>query len=141
MTALEQYTQITKDELKMSPIEQLRFFLSLGLDGQDWLDVEPFIEAVVQQLSDSQKQVTLLRDTLHWIAGQPASGAIQRRATEALAATTDLDGLILCHATPDSYRYKHNDTFGVGFFWSHRPTHQGSPALESVPLFTAWEPK
>jgi hypothetical protein len=50
----------------MSPIEQLRFFLSLGLDGQDWLDVEPFIESVVQQLSDSQNQVTLLRDELLW---------------------------------------------------------------------------
>ena len=51
MSALDEYDLIIEGEPIDDPIERLRFFLSLGLDGQDWLDVEPFIEAVMQQLA------------------------------------------------------------------------------------------
>lgn len=56
MTALELYEQYMEDVIEENPIERLRFFLSLCLTGQDWLDVEPFIEEVVQQLSSANEQ-------------------------------------------------------------------------------------
>jgi hypothetical protein len=43
-TALSRFTDadgFTEDD----PMERLRFFCSLAMNGQDWLDVEPFIDA------------------------------------------------------------------------------------------------
>ena len=34
---------------EQDPIERLRFFCSLAMNGQDWLDVEPFFAAIKQQ--------------------------------------------------------------------------------------------
>ena len=52
MSALEQYKSIMDEcgEPEL-PIELFRFFLSLALTGQDWLDVEQFIEGVSEQLA------------------------------------------------------------------------------------------
>ena len=33
-------------ELEESPLERLRFFCSLALNSQDWLDIEPFFDDV-----------------------------------------------------------------------------------------------
>lgn len=44
-TALERFREIEREceELKNeTPIERLRFFCSLAMRGQDWLDVEQF---------------------------------------------------------------------------------------------------
>ena len=43
-TALEKYNALDIDLSEPDPIERLRFFLSLSLNGQDWLDVEKFID-------------------------------------------------------------------------------------------------
>ena len=122
-------------------IESLRQKLALQQQHLDTtIDV---LKQTRTELADNQKQVTLLRDVLddkQW-AKDGDVHAHNKRVKEALASTADLDDLILCHATPDSYRYKHHDSFGVGFFWSHRPTHQGADALESVPLYRAWKSK
>lgn len=48
-SARQRYDRLTSDDKPESAIEALRFFLSLSLDGQDWLDVEPFLDAVAQQ--------------------------------------------------------------------------------------------
>lgn len=50
-TALEMFNEIeaqcdAEDKLKLSSLERLRFFCSLAMSGQDWLDVEPFFQAV-----------------------------------------------------------------------------------------------
>ena len=52
MSALEQYESIMDEcgEPEL-PIELFRFFISLALTGQDWLDVEQFIEGVSEQLA------------------------------------------------------------------------------------------
>ena len=34
---------------ELDPIERLRFFLSLALTGQDWFDVEPFIDDLMRR--------------------------------------------------------------------------------------------
>jgi len=43
--ALERFMELGRNE-ETDPVERLRFFCSLALSGQDWLDVEPFIEDV-----------------------------------------------------------------------------------------------
>ena len=48
-TALSRFTDadgFTEDD----PIERLRFFCLLAMDGQDWIDVEPFFDAVKAML-------------------------------------------------------------------------------------------
>lgn len=37
------------------PIERLRFFCSLAMSGQDWLDVEPLFEAVAEYFIKKEK--------------------------------------------------------------------------------------
>lgn len=37
-----------------TPIERLRFFCSLTMNGQDWLDVEPFFDALAAPPADTQ---------------------------------------------------------------------------------------
>ena len=55
-TALEKYNELIGG-LPILPIERLRFFLSLSLKGQDWLDVEKFIDDV--QIPDGYKLVPI----------------------------------------------------------------------------------
>jgi len=50
MSALERYNRAMEGELEGQPVERLRFFLSLALTGQDWLDVEQFIDGISQEL-------------------------------------------------------------------------------------------
>jgi hypothetical protein len=45
MTALEQFRTCEGHEIA-DPLERLRFFCSLAMSGQDWLDVEPFFDDV-----------------------------------------------------------------------------------------------
>lgn len=34
------------------PIERLRFFCSIAMNGEDWLDVEPFFDAITARLAE-----------------------------------------------------------------------------------------
>ena len=44
--ALQRYKECGGDD-ESDPIERLRFYCSLAMSGQDWLDVEPFFDALV----------------------------------------------------------------------------------------------
>jgi hypothetical protein len=44
--ALEVYNEIAATDDPGSPLERLRFFCSLAMRPQDWLDVEPFFDAL-----------------------------------------------------------------------------------------------
>ncbi|MFA7291844.1 MAG: hypothetical protein WC023_06305 [Rhodocyclaceae bacterium] len=44
-TALQRYTRLIEGDHD-TPLENLRFFCSLAMNGQDWLDVEPFFDAL-----------------------------------------------------------------------------------------------
>ena len=56
-TALEKYNALIGHLSEPDPIERLRFFLSLSLKGQDWLDVEKFIDDL--QIPDGYKLVPI----------------------------------------------------------------------------------
>lgn len=43
MTSKERFEELVGSE-RLSPLERLRFFLSLALNNQDWLDVEQFLD-------------------------------------------------------------------------------------------------
>lgn len=47
-TALERFHECG-GACEPSGIERLRFFCSLAMSGQDWLDLEPFIDAVCSE--------------------------------------------------------------------------------------------
>lgn len=52
---------------ELNPIERLRYFCSLAMDGQDWLDVEPFFDALYtttrrQPLTDEQLEELFRRN-------------------------------------------------------------------------------
>lgn len=50
MTALDRYNEFMEPDELIEPIEKLRFFCSLAMSNQDWLDVEPFFDEVIEQL-------------------------------------------------------------------------------------------
>ena len=78
--ALDKYKFYAQGEEDIEPIENLQFFLSLGLDGQDWLDVEPFLTAVRKQIEEYKQDAERYR----FIRDNPWNG-------------TDLEGVITCH--------------------------------------------
>ena len=45
-SALERYNKLGVNEEETSPIERLRVYCSLAMSGKDWLDVEPFFDAL-----------------------------------------------------------------------------------------------
>lgn len=53
-TALERFNESASDLANESALERLRYFLSLALNGQDWLDVEPFLDALGVTRMDSK---------------------------------------------------------------------------------------
>jgi hypothetical protein len=71
MTALSRYNANMEGEIEPEPVESLRFFLSLAITGQDWIDVEQFIDGVRNQLAsrdaevaELHKQITRMREAL-----------------------------------------------------------------------------
>lgn len=56
MTALELYNANMEGEIEPDPIERLRFFLSLALTGQDWLDVEQFIDDITNEINQLKEK-------------------------------------------------------------------------------------
>lgn len=45
-SALQRYTENASDCSELNALERLRYFCSLAMSGQDWLDVAPFFDAV-----------------------------------------------------------------------------------------------
>ena len=63
------------------------------------------------------------------------------KIVKALAIQPDDAALKAWLGEPHSYLYKFNSEFGDGTFWSHRPTHNGADALETIPLYKPKELK
>lgn len=66
---LEEYNELIEG-LPETPLERLRFFCSLALQGQDWLDVEPFFNDIQDEINHLHSifRVNILRlspDTPH----------------------------------------------------------------------------
>jgi hypothetical protein len=57
LNAKEMYDKACIDGEDKDPIERLRFYCSLAMTGQDWLDAEPFFDAIKsapRELSDEE---------------------------------------------------------------------------------------
>src|ERR1700682_4185180 len=50
-TAKQRYNELRVEDEVSDPIERLRAFCSLAMNGQDWVDVEPFFDAVLAKLA------------------------------------------------------------------------------------------
>ena len=55
VSALLRYEEVMEDREEDDPVERLRFFCSLAMNCQDWLDVEPFFDDVIAALPGPQK--------------------------------------------------------------------------------------
>jgi len=74
--------------------------------------------------------------TPHWIF--PIK--VMQRANEALAATTDLKDVVLCHAEPVGFR-AFNEPQSCWEYGREPEDTRGTYSLEPEPLYRAWEPK
>lgn len=74
-TAKQQYDELAADD--MTPLERLRFFCSLAMNGQDWLDVEPFFDAlaVSERAAPAQPCVEFTPITQRGLLRAPLSNA------------------------------------------------------------------
>lgn len=96
------------------------------------------IESLRQQLADHIKCEVMLREFVKLLRDYiPASAVGNMTMQQALAATADLDGLILCHAEPcrDEGRCQYAIDHGAEGL-GHCP--EGKCCM---PLYRAWEPK
>ena len=103
------------------------------------------IESLRQQLADHIKREVMLRDALDRlicmdVAYQrgPVVVAAVELAVEALAATADLSGVILCHAEPIAHMYQHDETGRTTFV--AMPDRMSERRWYEIPLYRAWEP-
>jgi len=68
-TALERFNELKVAQDESDPVEQLRAFCSLAMTGQDWLDVEPFFDAVLAaRAAQAQPSNEWLSEALRWQA-------------------------------------------------------------------------
>jgi hypothetical protein len=49
MTAMDKYNKFKVADDEADPVERLRAFCSFAMNGQDWIDVEQFFDAVLAE--------------------------------------------------------------------------------------------
>lgn len=80
-----------RDELNVSeipePIERLRFFCSLTMKGQVWLDIEPFFNDVNNELAQANATIAALQAKLEEEDGQEVVGYVREYGVECLNGT------------------------------------------------------
>jgi hypothetical protein len=55
--ALDRYNEHMSDAEELDPVERLRFFCSLAMNGRDWLDVEQFFDALAQAAPADRSEI------------------------------------------------------------------------------------
>ena len=97
-------------------------------------------DIVAEQLAEREKQNVLLRGFVKLLRDYiPASAIGNMTVQDALDATADLSGLILCDAEPISYIYKHRSSYTGEFIWKTQSTYNGNQAIATLPLYKAKE--
>lgn len=56
-SAKQQFDEFIRPEDATTPLERLRFFCSIAMSGQDWLDAEPFFDALEKQLAKAYETI------------------------------------------------------------------------------------
>jgi len=103
-----------------------------GKMPNDMVIASDLIESLRQQLLSSQKREVMLRYAISWCSKVTVDLDIHDALDHALSATTDIDGLILCHAEPAAIVYR--DYGGNGAILQ-------TELADDEPLYRAWEPK
>lgn len=65
MSTLKKYKELVDESDDMDAVERLRFFCSLSMKGKDWLDVEPFFNAVIAQIEENKDDAERYRWMSH----------------------------------------------------------------------------
>ena len=116
------------------------------------------IESLRQQLAERDKQVVMLREVIerniermHFAEPWSAAESDIEFSREALAATADLDGMIVCYAEPVAWQtfdgeggydyrsYEDNEDYRDDYI--KRNSSQKFYENWVIPLYRAWEPK
>jgi hypothetical protein len=79
MSAQERYDELKAGEDAMNAVDRLRFFCSLAMNGQDWIDVEPYFDGVTAELA------ALRADAEKWQAERAELYREQERLRDKLA--------------------------------------------------------
>jgi hypothetical protein len=94
-SAQQQYDRFMSEGDERSPVERLRFFLSLALKGQDWLDVESFLDDLESpprtavQVPDEPKHVEFIRSSLQYAPPLTTASVKSYRQDKELIAYID----------------------------------------------------
>lgn len=72
--AKHQYEKAIKGSEELDPIERLRFFCSIAMRAQDWLDVEPFFDALIADRQRRGEPVGYIaQNAIDWITAPERS--------------------------------------------------------------------
>ena len=118
---------------KQCEIESMR--QQLAEKDQTILDHVEIQNSLRHQLHDAIKREVMMRDSLEKLSDFAKVGSLEMYISEeALAATTDLDGLILCENNPVGF-YLNREEFFDDWYSSVQLSEKWEP------LYRAWEPK
>ena len=130
--------QCGKAEITAAEYNQLQteWITRSGIDASAQYDItrEAFVANLEQQLAAALAAIKSKDAALQ--SAISAHGYGSGDLHDALAIQPDDSALKAWLGEPRSYLYKFNSEFGGGTFWSHRPTHNGNAALESIPLYS-----
>jgi len=119
--------QLTATETRLEGVKQQR-----DTERTSYLNEFDKNQVLIKQLADSQKREVMLRGYLERLAclgngdmhGNSIGNCI---AQEALAATTDLDGLILCHAEEVAWYIPEKDLSTTDSEWAAENSEMCEP--------------
>ena len=77
--AIDKFYEFEADK-ESDPLERLRAFCSLAMNGQDWLDVEQFFDELQQRIAELEAEVTKSKETkrlLHQAYTEPVAWAVE----------------------------------------------------------------
>lgn len=83
--AKQQYDEAATDDPIADPVERLRFFCSLGLHPQAWLDVEPFFDDVIAEVEATDPDIVLAdcRTLIERLTAERDDEAVGRHQSDA----------------------------------------------------------
>ena len=93
------------------------------------------IAELLQQLAASQKREVMLRDIFKAMRGWTLNKRAHEMIDEALAATDDLSGYILCKAEPRAWSWENKNVKGNWYLSWREP----EPGFNKTPLYRAKE--
>ncbi len=127
--ALARYNAAMEGCTEHNPVERLRFFLSIALTGQDWLDVERFIDDLKATSQPEKAEPVAQWENARFVQRvlEGAQGITEQDKKDALRMVREFRSLVHASAAPQPDRLKSEPVAGPDF--CDRPTR---PALEAV---------